>query len=55
VAQILLSVLAVPFYVVGFVVGVLWLAVRWVVAAVVVGWADVIGDKAEAVEADDAG
>ncbi|MEM9516031.1 MAG: hypothetical protein AAGA42_14360 [Actinomycetota bacterium] len=40
VARLLLSLLAVPFYVLGFVVGVVWLAIRWIYAAVVVGFAD---------------
>lgn len=40
-AKILLTVLAVPFYVVGFVVGVLWVALAWAWAAVLVGVGDV--------------
>lgn len=41
VARILLTILAAPFYVVGFVAGVLWLALRWVFAALVVGFTDI--------------
>jgi hypothetical protein len=40
VVKLVLSVLAFPFYVLGFVAGVLWLVVRWVYAAVAVGFAD---------------
>lgn len=36
-APLVLSVLVAPFYVIGFVVGVLWLMVTWVFAAVVLG------------------
>jgi hypothetical protein len=38
--RLLLSLLALPFYVLGIVVGVAWLAVRWTYAAVVVGFTD---------------
>lgn len=38
--KVLLTILALPFYAVGFVAAVLWLAVRWVYAAVGVGFAD---------------
>lgn len=41
VAKVLLTILALPFYVLGFVVGVVWVAMRWIFAAVVVGFADV--------------
>lgn len=37
---ILLWVVAAPFWLIGFMVGVLWWLVRWVLAAVLVGWAD---------------
>lgn len=40
-ARVVLSVLAFPFYVVGLVVGVVWVAVAWAFAAVAVGVADV--------------
>jgi len=45
VARILLSLIAVPFYVVGIVVGVAWLAIRWTFAAVVVGFSDACGKR----------
>jgi hypothetical protein len=35
--RVLLSVLAAPFYGFGWLVGVLWVAVAWAVAAVVIG------------------
>lgn len=38
--RVLLTVVALPFYAFGFVVAVLWLAARWVYAAVTVGFAD---------------
>lgn len=38
VARILLTLIALPFYVLGLVVGLLWLAVRWCFAAVLVGF-----------------
>ena len=41
VVKLLLSVLAFPFYVVGFVAGVVWLVVSWSFSAVVVGFGDV--------------
>jgi len=37
--RVLLSLIALPFFVLGMVVGVLWLAVRWSYAAVEVGFA----------------
>ena len=37
---IILTILAMPFYVIGFVVGVAWMALRWTYAAVAVGFAD---------------
>ncbi len=40
VLKLILSVLMVPLYVVGFVVGALWLAVSWSYAALVVGFGD---------------
>ena len=42
VVALLLSLLAVPFYVLGLFAGLVWVAVRWVVAAVVVGFADAV-------------
>lgn len=39
-AKVALSVLAVPFYLIGFVIGVLWLALAWAYAAVLVGVSD---------------
>lgn len=36
--RLVLSLLALPFYVVGLVLGVLWLTVRWCYAAAVVGF-----------------
>lgn len=41
IVRFLLSVLALPFYVLGAVAAVVWLAVRWCYAAIVVGFADV--------------
>ncbi len=38
--RVLLTVLAAPFYVVGLVLGVVWVAVLWLVAAVALGVAD---------------
>ena len=40
-AKILLSILALPFYVVGFVAGVVWLVVTFAYAGVQVGFGDV--------------
>lgn len=40
-SRILLTILAVPFYVLGFVVGVLWVAVGWCIAAGAVAFSDV--------------
>lgn len=39
--KLILSLLALPFYVLGVVAAVVWLAVRWCYAAVIVGFADV--------------
>ena len=36
--QLVLTVLALPFFIVGVIVGVVWLAVRWCYAAVIVGF-----------------
>lgn len=41
VVRLLLSILMVPFYVVGFSAGVVWLLVSWVYSGVVVGFRDV--------------
>lgn len=41
VVKVLLSLLVLPFYVVGAVAAVVWLLVRWCYAAVLVGFADV--------------
>lgn len=53
VGRLLLSLLALPFYVLGFVIGVVWVAIRWIFAAVVVGFADV--GTIRRVSGDDAG
>lgn len=52
VAKVLLTILALPFYVLGFVAGVVWVAVRWIFAAIVVGFGDVHARQAVT---DDAG
>lgn len=39
--RLLLTLLAVPFWLIGVVIGVAWVALRWMVAAVAVGVADV--------------
>lgn len=39
--SLILSVLAVPFYLLGLLAAVVWLAVRWCIAAVKVGFVDV--------------
>lgn len=41
IAKLLLTLLALPFYVLGLAVGLTWVALRWIYAAVVVGFADV--------------
>ena len=41
VLRVVLSVLAAPFYVVGLLVAVLWVAVTWCIAAAQVGFGDV--------------
>ena len=38
--RVLLTLIALPFYVIGFVVAVLWLAIRWIYAAAAVGFTD---------------
>ena len=38
--RVLLTVIAFPFYVIGFVVAVLWVAARWIYAAAAVGFTD---------------
>lgn len=48
VVALLLSLIALPFYVLGVVVAVLWLAVKWCYAAVLVGFADVKGKRGDA-------
>lgn len=40
VGQILLALIAAPFYVLGFIAGIVWAAVVWIVAAVQIGFAD---------------
>lgn len=40
IGQILLAAVAAPFYVLGFIVGIVWAVVVWVVAAVQIGWVD---------------
>lgn len=40
-ARLVLSVLAFPFWLLGLLVGVLWLAVSWCIAAAIVGFSDV--------------
>lgn len=39
--SLLLSLLALPFFVIGFVVGILWLAIRWSYAALLIGFEQV--------------
>lgn len=39
-ARIVLTVLAAPFWLLGLIVGVLWLAVSWCLAAAVIGFGD---------------
>jgi hypothetical protein len=39
--QLLLTIIALPFFVLGWVVGLIWLAVRWCYAAVLVGFEQV--------------
>lgn len=41
VVKLLLSLVAFPFYVVGFVAGVVWLLVSWSISATVIGFGDV--------------
>jgi len=41
IVKLLLSLLALPFYLLGVLAAVVWLAVRWCVAAVLVGFSDV--------------
>ena len=41
VVRLLLSLLALPFWLLGLLVGVLWLAIRWCYAAAIVGFGDV--------------
>ena len=41
VVRLLLSLLALPFWLLGLLVGVVWLAVRWCYAAAIVGFSDV--------------
>lgn len=38
--KLFLSVLAAPFYALGFVAAVLWFGVAWLIAAVTIGFAD---------------
>lgn len=47
--RLLLSLLALPFFVLGVVAGVLWLAVRWCYAAVLVGFEQMNRDGDDAV------
>lgn len=49
--QLLLTIVALPFFVLGLVVGLVWLAVRWCYAAVLVGFEQV----AVKADGDDAG
>lgn len=49
--QLLLTVVALPFFVIGVVVGLVWLAVKWCYAAVLVGFEQV----AVKADGDDAG
>lgn len=44
-ARLLLALIAVPFYVLGFVAGVAWAALVWIFAAVQVGFADARRDR----------
>lgn len=46
--RLVLSLLALPFFVLGLMVGVLWLAVRWCYAAVMVGFEQLNPDTDDA-------
>lgn len=46
--SLILSVLAVPFYLLGLVAAIVWLGVRWCIAAVKVGFVDVANRGADA-------
>ena len=46
-AQVVLSVLAAPFWLLGFLVGLVWVVVAWSVAAAQVGLGDARGDRRE--------
>lgn len=48
VLRLLLTLLALPFYVLGVVVAFVWLAVKWCCAAVAVGFADVKAKRGDA-------
>lgn len=48
VARIILSLIALPFFVIGFVIGVLWVAARWVFAAAMIGFEQVTASSSEA-------
>ena len=52
--RILLTVLAAPFYVIGFVVGFVWLAVRWTISALIIGFSDAMNRNGRP-DDDDAG
>jgi hypothetical protein len=52
VGRLLLSLLALPFYVLGFAVGVLFAAIAWVYTAAVIGFRDVVPAQSDD---DDAG
>lgn len=42
IARLLLSLLALPFYIVGAVAALVWLCMRWAYAALVIGFSDIV-------------
>lgn len=48
IVKLLLSLIALPFWLLGMVAAVVWLAVRWCYAAVIVGFTDVTNRGADA-------
>jgi hypothetical protein len=53
VGRLLLSLLALPFYVLGFAVGIGFAAIAWVYTAAVIGFRDVVAERSDG--DDDAG
>ena len=47
--KVMLSLIAVPFYVIGVLAAVVWLVARWCVAAIIVGFQDVKRGDVDAV------